>query len=67
MQMAKRVEKFLEDKLKMNLSLSFSKFNARLCKHMCKHYRVQKSKIETGSISANKGVISEFAKYNDVD
>ena len=38
---AKRVEKFLKDKLKMDLSLSFSKFNARLCKHMCKHYRVQ--------------------------
>ncbi len=40
-QFAKRVEKLLEDKLKMDLSLSFSKFNARLCKHMCKHYRVK--------------------------
>ena len=40
-QFAKRVEKFLEEKLKMNISLSFSKFNARLCKHMCKHYRLK--------------------------
>ena len=63
-QFAKRVEKFLEDKLKMDLSLSFSKFNARLCKHMCKHYRVQKAKVKTGSISAKKGVIS---KFHDVD
>ena len=53
-QFAKSVEKFLEDKLKIDLSLSFSKFNARMCKHMCKHYRVQKAKVETGSISAKK-------------
>ena len=62
-----RVEKFLEDKLKMKLSLIFSKFNARLCKHMCKHYRVQKAKVETRSISAKKGVNRKFPKYNDVD
>ena len=66
-QFAKRVEKFLRDKLKMNLSISFSQFNARLCKHMCKHYRVQKAKVETRSISAKKGVNRKFPKYNDVD